>query len=237
MQKEYSFWMNKSPAEAIALQKEMAQKVVLKDALPIPITHIAGVDTSNTRFDPHQMIFASAVLFSYPSLEMIQTATHAQKQTFPYIPGLLGFRETPSLIHAYEQLSRRPDLILVDGHGVSHPRGLGVASHLGVCLDIATIGVAKSILVGEPAAPLAEEAGSTVSLVWKGKEIGKLLRTKRRCAPLFISAGHKITLDTAVQLVLQCLTGYRLPEPTRQAHLAANQCRRNFQHPRRIQED
>jgi deoxyribonuclease V len=139
---------------------------------------------------------------------------------------LLGFREVPTLVHLYNQLSVRPNVVLVDGHGISHPRGLGVATHLGVVLDVPTIGVAKSILVGTPAGPLAEEVGSTVPLIWKKQEIGMLLRTKARALPLIISSGHKISLPTAVQLVVKCLKGYRLPEPTRQAHLAANSFRK-----------
>lgn len=111
---------------------------------------------------------------------------------------------------------------MVDGHGISHPRRLGVASQIGILLDIPTIGVAKSILVGEPDGSLGEEAGSSVPLVWKGTLIGQVVRTKRRCQPLYISAGHKISLQTAINLVLSCVKNYRMPEPTRRAHLVAN---------------
>lgn len=214
--------------EAKIAQTEMAHQVRLIDEPNQFIKIIAGMDISNTPFDPSQMIFGSIVALSYPSLEVVEVATHADKQEFPYIPGMLGFREVPTLIRAFEKLTVRPDLIMVDGHGVSHPRGLGVASHLGVLLDIPTIGVAKSILVGEPAAPLPEAPMSRVPLMWKGQEIAMMLRTKSRCSPLFVSAGHKISLKTAVQLVIGCLKGYRLPEPTRQAHLAANVCRKEF---------
>lgn len=205
--------------EAKIAQKEMTEKVLLIDGINKPIKYIAGMDVSNMRFDPKQMIYGSVVVASFPSLDIVQTASQKKKQKFPYVPGLLGFREVPALIEAYSQLSLVPDVIMVGGHGVSHPRGLGVASHLGVLLDIPTIGVAKSILVGAPAAPLPEEADSMVPLHWKGEEIGMVLRTKKRCSPLFISAGHKITLQTAVQLVVSCLKKYRLPEPTRCAHL------------------
>lgn len=216
-------------AEAQEAQKEMAQKVLLEDGFHQPIEHIGGMDVSNTPFDPEEMIFGAIVVCSYPSLSLVETATQAAKQAFPYIPGLLGFREVPTLIQAFKQLSLLPDLLMVDGHGVSHPRGLGIASHLGVLLDIPTIGVAKSILIGQPAAPLSEEVGSRVPLLWKGKEIAMMLRTKKKCSPLIISAGHKISLDTATELVMSCLKNYRLPEPTRYAHLAANHCRRSFQ--------
>ncbi|MBA2368257.1 MAG: deoxyribonuclease V [Candidatus Protochlamydia sp.] len=215
-------------ADAHTAQKEMAEKVSLIDEVKHPINTIAGMDVSNTPFDPEQMIFGAVVVASYPSLTILETATESIKQTFPYVPGLLGFREVPSLINAFSKLSLLPDLIMVDGHGISHPRGLGVASHLGVLLDIPTIGVAKSILVGKPASPLPEEPGSMVSLLWKGKEIGMLLRTKKRCSPLIISTGHKITLKSAVELVISCQKRHRLPEPTRYAHLAANACRKDF---------
>lgn len=217
-------------AEAQAAQKEMAERVSLKDDINKPINIIGGADVSNTPFDPEQLIFGAVVALSYPSFSILETATQANKQTFPYIPGFLGFREAPSLIKAYEQLAIIPDLLMVDGHGISHPRGLGIASHLGVLLDIPTIGVAKSILIGQPAAPLGEEVGCMVPLIWKGKEIAMQVRTKKRCTPLIISAGHRISLQTATQWVLSCLKKYRLPEPTRYAHLAANQCRREFCH-------
>lgn len=214
-----------SIAEAKQSQIEMAQQVILKDSLK-EICFVAGMDVSNNRFDSTKMIFAASVLLSYPFLSIMDMTTHSEKQEFPYVTGLLGFREAPALIQAFERLTRRPDVILIDGHGVSHPRELGIASHIGVLLDIPTIGVAKSILVGEPAGVLADGPGSQVPLVWKGKEIATVLRTKKRCSPLYISAGHRISLDAAVGVVMSCLKGYRLPEPTRQAHLAANACRK-----------
>lgn len=216
-------------AEAHAAQKEMAEKVSLIGNAKTPIRYIAGVDLSNTPFDPEEMVFAAITVLSFPSLETVEIATHSQKQEFPYITGLLGFREVPALVNAYNQLSIRPDIIMVDGHGISHPRGLGVASHLGVLLDIPTIGVAKSVLIGKPREPLPEEPGSMVPLMWKEKEIAMMLRTKKRCNPLIISAGHKISLEDATKLVIQCLKGYRLPEPTRHAHQLANICRKEFQ--------
>lgn len=218
----------KDGAEARKAQKEMAQRVVLRDELPSSIGKVAGMDVSNTPFDPEKRMFGGAVVLSYPTLTLQETATQTDLQTFPYIPGLLGFREAPLLIRAFRELSMRVDLIFVDGHGVSHPRGLGIATHLGVLLDLPTVGVAKSILVGHPAEPLGEEVGSTTSLIWKGEEIGMLLRTRKRALPLILSAGHKITLATAVRLVRSCLKGYRLPEPTRLAHQVVNVCRKNF---------
>ncbi len=224
MKEEWLF--PKSIEEAIAAQHEMAAAVVLSDSCVEP-HWIAGMDVSNNLYDPAQMIYAAVALLSFPKLELIEQSTFAEKQEFAYVPGLLGFREAPALIHAFERLKQKPDLIMIDGHGISHPRGLGIASHIGVLLDIPTIGVAKSILVGRPASPLGEVAGSQVPLVWKGEEIAILLRSKARSNPLIISAGHKVTLSTAVELVKHSLRKYRLPEPTRQAHLLANSCRKS----------
>ena len=171
---QWLFYENFEKAQAA--QKEMAEKVLLEDDFSKPIEHIAGMDVSNTPFDLEQMVFGATILCSYPSLSIVHTTTQTNKQTFPYIPGLLGFREAPTLIQAYNQLPLFPDVIMVDGHGVSHPRGLGIASHVGVLLDTPTIGVAKSILVGAPAFDLSEEAGSMVPLLWKGKEIAMVVR-------------------------------------------------------------
>ncbi len=212
--------------EAKKIQRVMAERVILEDDFQ-NCRFIGGMDVSNNLYDPKQMIYASAVVFSNPSLEVMERSAVAQKQSFAYIPGLLGFREAPALVEAFKKLKKKPSLLMVDGHGISHPRGLGIASHIGVLLDIPTIGVAKSILVGQPKASLGLEAGAQVPLVWKNKTLGVLLRTKVRSNPLIISCGHKISLKTAVELVQRCLRGYRLPEVTRQAHLAANACRKS----------
>lgn len=211
-----------SITEAKRIQKELAARVQLQDALGQEVSYIAGLDVSNNRFDPEKMVYASAVTLSYPDLVLIESSSSAEQQPFPYVPGLLGFREAPALINAFNQLTIRPDILMVDGHGIAHPRKLGIASHIGVLLDIPTIGVAKSILVGAPTGELPDEPGSHVPLLWKGETIAAVVRTKRRCAPLIISAGHRMTLKTAISLVFSCLKGYRLTEPTRLAHLAAN---------------
>lgn len=213
--------------DAKKAQHEMAKQVITEDDVKQPIKLIGGMDVSNTPFDPDQMIFGAMVVCSYPSLSLVDKATKANKQDFPYVTGLLGFREAPTLVETYQQLKHLPDLVMVDGHGVSHPRGLGIASHIGVLLDVPTIGVAKSILVGTPRAPLGEEVGSMVPLVWKGNEIAMMVRSKKRCLPLIISPGHKISLKTAVEIVMSSLKKHRLPEPTRFAHLAANDARQS----------
>lgn len=210
--------------EAKEIQCLMAKKVIVEDDLEEP-QWVGGMDVSCNLYDPTQMIYAATVVLDYKTVKLVDQAAVIEKQTFSYIPGLLGFREAPALVHAFNKLQRRPDILMVDGHGISHPRGLGIASHLGVLLDIPTIGVAKSILIGRPAKPLPLEVGSLTPLLWKGKQIAMLYRTKARANPLIISTGHRISLETAVKFVARTLRGYRLPEPTRQAHLAANACR------------
>lgn len=214
-----------SLADASKIQQEIASRVRLEDAFD-PIQYVGGLDVSHNLNDPEEIIYASAVLLNWPDLKVKEISAASGPQHFPYIPGFLGFREAPSLIEAYQGLSIKPQLLMIDGHGISHPRGLGIASHLGVLLDMPTIGVAKSILVGKPKEPLGPAIGDQVPLVWKGKPIAMLVRTKARCNPLIISAGHRMTLSTAVQFVLDSIKGYKLPEPTRQAHLAANAQRR-----------
>lgn len=212
-------------ATARAAQTSLAARVVQQDAHP-PVRLLGGVDISNTRFDPEGRIYAAVVVLEWPGLGVVARASAEARATMPYIPGFLGFREVPALLAAWAKLEVKPDLVLVDGHGIAHPRGFGIAAHLGVLLDIPSIGVAKSPLVGRPEAELGEEPGSTQPLVWKGRRLGTVLRSKRRSNPLWISTGHRVSLDGAVDWVRRCHTGYRLPEPTRQAHLAANEVRR-----------
>lgn len=213
---------------ATKLQLQLAQQVITTDQLPDNIQYIAGMDVSSNWRDPKQIIYATCVVLDAKTLRVVTSASAHMQQKFPYIPGFLGFREAPALVEAFAQLSLKPDLILVDGHGISHPRKLGIASHIGVLLDIPTIGVAKSILIGKPAGTLDLAAEATMPLLWQEQTIAMLLRSKNRCNPLIIATGHKIALPTAVKLVKSYLRGYRLPEPTRQAHLAANAYRRKL---------
>jgi deoxyribonuclease V len=212
-------------AEARALQPELAARVVEEDRFG-EVRVLAGVDVSTTRFDPERLVYAAVVCLSWPGMEVLDQATAVQRAALPYIPGLLGFREVPALQEAFGKLRTRPDLVLVDGHGRAHPRGLGIASHLGVVLDIPTIGVAKSVLVGKVEGVLPDEAGARAPLVWKGARIGTALRSRARANPLFISTGHRISLESAVDWVERCGRGRRLPEPTRLAHEAAGVLRR-----------
>jgi deoxyribonuclease V len=219
-------WLEPSDlAAAKAAQVALATRVVREDACP-PVRLLGGVDISNSRFDPEGLVYAAVVVLAWPGLQVVARATAEARARIPYIPGYLGFREVPALLAAWAKLDPKPDLVMVDGHGIAHPRALGIAAHLGVVLDIPSIGVAKSPLVGRPEGPLGEEPGAEQPLVWRGERLGTVLRTRRRSNPLWISIGHRVSLQGAVEWVKRCGTGYRLPEPTRQAHLAANEARR-----------
>lgn len=229
MEKIATEWLYPSSLEeAVYIQRQLAEYVIVEDKFSLLELMIGGVDVSNNLRDPASMVYASAVILKKDDLLIEEKAAVAQQQLFPYTTGFLSFREIPALVAALKELKKLPEVILVDGHGISHPRGLGIASHLGVLLDIPTIGVAKSILVGHPAGSLGEAKGETIPLVWKGKEIAACVRTKARCNPIIVSVGHRISLKSAIEIVLQCCSRYRLPEPTRQAHLAANECRKYY---------
>lgn len=208
--------------EAVALQRELATWVRLLPRARLQPTLVAGVDVSHELHG--QRLFAAVVVLNWPDLQPLATASAEAEACFPYIPGLLSFRELPVLLDAFRQLPLRPDLILVDGQGVAHPRRLGLASHLGLWLDLPTIGCAKSRLCGEHGAPGLRK-GDRVPLLVEGEERGTLLTTRDQVKPLYISPGHLLDLDSAAALVLSCTSRYRLPEPTRQAHLLTNQLR------------
>jgi deoxyribonuclease V len=188
----------------------------------MPLRLIAGADISYSRGD--NRFFGVVVLLSYPSMEITEISSFFDCVSFPYVPGLLSFREGPILLKAFENLKQRPDIVLFDGQGIAHPRGIGLASHLGLFLDLPTIGCAKTKLVGthEEVGP---ERGSFVDLYHKDSVIGAVVRTKNRVKPVFVSQGHRISLQRAIEVVLACCKGYRLPEPVRQAHLAVNRLR------------
>ncbi len=166
------------------------------------------------------MATGAVVVLQYPELRVVETKIARGKLDFPYIPGLLSFRESPLTLAACQKLTTTPDLILVDGQGIAHPRRLGLASHLGLFLNTPAVGCAKSLLCGSHEAPRIEP-GSYTEVVDRGETIGAALRTKLGVKPIYISIGHKVDLQTAIYWVLKCCRGYRLPEPTRLAHLAA----------------
>ena len=199
--------------EAIALQRELAKRVVREDRLD-EVRHIAGVDMAIN--EVNGLARAAVVLLSYPALEVEERHVYEEPVRMPYVPGLLSFRELPCILGAFEQLKQQPQLVMVDGQGIAHPRRLGIASHLGLWLDLPSIGCAKSILTGHHK-PLNEEAGSWVPLEADGEVIGAVLRTRSHVKPMIISLGHRISLETSLRYVLDCRRGYRLPEPTRLA--------------------
>jgi len=207
--------------EAVALQEELRRRVRLIP-LPGPPGLVAGVDAICDRAD--RRIFGAAVLYRYPELQLVAEAGAAGECPFPYRTGFLSFREVPILLAALEGLPERPDVVLVDGQGIAHPRGMGLATHLGLAADVPTIGVAKSRLIGEGEEPELG-AGSYNQLIWKGKLVGLSLRTQKGKKPLYPSPGHRITLPECLEITLACVTKYRLPLPVRQADLLSRRLR------------
>ncbi len=204
--------------EARALQERMSGLVEGSDQFG-EIRLVAGIDLSGVRASGKAT--AAAVLLSFPQLEWLEESRVMGPLPFPYVPGFLSFREAPLMIEALRGLKREPDLILVDGQGRAHPRRLGIASHLGLILDRPTIGCAKSRLVGRYEEP-GDERGSFSPLIDRGETVGAVLRTRPGTKPIFVSVGHRVSLATAVDLVMRCTRpGQRIPEPTRQAHIVA----------------
>jgi deoxyribonuclease V len=213
-----------SVAEARKIQESLRHQVREEPALdPAAVRTVVGTDISYLR--ESKLALGAVVLMGYPGLEVLEVRTSALRVDFPYVPGLLSFRELPALLPALEALARPPDLILVDGQGLAHPRGFGLASHLGVLTGVPTIGCAKSRLVGEAAEP-GPEVGDWEPLLYQGRTVGAVLRTRKGVKPLYISVGHLVDLPTALRMVLDCLRGIRLPEPQRRAHLAAESMKR-----------
>ena len=206
-----------STTQALELQRRLANQVS-RDSEVIAPRFIAGVDIAAGRAG--EIATGAIVILSYPELRVVETSVAQGRLEFPYIPGLLSFRESPLSIVAGERLSITPDLILVDGQGIAHPRRFGLASHLGLLWDIPTIGCAKSLLCGSNEMPVTEP-GSYAKVIDGGETIGVALRTRAGSKPVYVSIGHKVNLETAIYWVLKCCRGYRLPEPTRLAHLAA----------------
>ena len=207
---------------AVALQAALREKLILEDRLSGDIRIVAGADISCTKGDDR--VFAAVVLLDAATLEVIEEATYSGRTSIPYIPGLLSFREGPALLQAFEKLRKRPDVALFDGQGVAHPRGFGLAAHMGLLLDVPAIGCAKTRLIGAFAGP-GVRRGQRSPLVLDGKLIGAVVRTKDRVKPVFVSQGHRVSLERAVKIVLQCARRYRIPETIRRAHILVNKMR------------
>lgn len=205
--------------EAKNLQKSLSKKVICEDLLPMQIRLVGGIDAAYI----DKLAIGSAAILDYETLKVIEVKTSCQPIETPYIPTFLSFREVSPVVSAVRLLSVKPDVYLVDGHGIAHPRGLGLASHLGLVLDAATIGVAKNLLCGEIRETKVEDWNP---IVHGDATIGAALYTKPCVKPIFISIGHKISLETAIKIVKHCLAGHRIPEPIREAHKAANEIKR-----------
>ncbi|HVB97151.1 MAG TPA: deoxyribonuclease V [Chloroflexota bacterium] len=212
--RELNAW-NVSPGEAVTIQNQLAP-FVIRDGSPRNVRLVAGIDVAL----PDAVTRAAVVIDSFPALSQVACATADCPIGFPYVPGLLSFREAPAIIAACAKITTEPDLVIVDGQGIAHPRHLGIASHIGLILDLPTIGCAKSLLVGTHE-PVGEQRGDWQPITYKGQVIGAALRTRLGTKPLYVSIGNKISLESAIHWVIACCGRYRLPEPQRQAHHAA----------------
>lgn len=211
-----------TPSDAVNLQRELAERVETRT----PLTAwelVAGADVSYNRFSSR--FYAGVVVLRRQDLTVVERRGAIRDAPFPYVPGLLSFREAPALLAAFAQLKTDPDVVLFDGQGIAHPRRLGIAAHLGLWLDRPSIGCAKSVLVGTHR-ELGGRAGAVASLQHHGEEVGAALRTKDHVRPVYVSVGHRIDLASALRVTLECCRGYRIPEPIRQAHLYVNALRR-----------
>lgn len=207
-----------STRQAIAIQERLRQEVVRQDQFE-RLQLVAGVDAS---FEAGGRVTCAAVaVLSFPGLECVETAVAVRPTSFPYVPGLLSFREAPAILEALTVLKSSPDLLMCDGQGIAHPRRFGIASHLGLLTGLPSIGVAKSILIGQHD-PLDELRGAWQPLVDQGEIVGAALRTRPGVKPVYVSIGHRLSLETAIELVLRCTGKYRLPEPARLAHHLAS---------------
>jgi deoxyribonuclease V len=211
--------------EAVAWQEARRGEVRL-EPLPWPPALVGGADAAYDRAG--KRVYGTLAVFTYPDLTLVEEAALEGPCPFPYLPGLLSFREAPIILEIWQKLTRRPEVLLVDGQGIAHPRGLGLAAHLGLLLDIPAIGVAKSRLVGEGEEP-GREMGAATPLCWQGQAVGWILRTRTGIKPLYVSPGHRVSLADCREIVLGCVRGYRLPEPLRRADRLSRQKRSDSQ--------
>ena len=211
-----------SPEEARRLQERLASGVEAGPALDLEeVRYVAGADVSTQ----DGMAYATVVVLDFPGLSVVEAQGFEAPLEFPYVPGLLSFREMPSLLGALEKVETAVDVLVLDAQGLAHPRRMGLASHVGLFLDVPTVGCAKTVLVGKFEEPGVEK-GNATDLVHRGEVVGKAVRTRDGVSPVYVSVGNRVDLSSSVELVLACCTKYRLPEPTRQAHNAANRLRR-----------
>jgi len=207
-----------SPREAAAIQIKLQEKFIKSDALP-KVRFVAGADASFTKSD--KLVHGAVSIFSFPELTLVERKIATLPIAFPYVPGLLTFREGPVLLECFRKLNNVPDLIIFDGQGIAHPRRMGIATHMGILLDTPSIGCAKSHLYGEFSLPPGSKGSYEYISDKEGEIIGACLRTWDNVRPVFVSVGYRIGLKTAIDVILKCVTGYRLPEPLRDAHKSA----------------
>lgn len=208
--------------EAKRIQENLRKKVKTSGRLG-KVKTVAGADVAFSKDE--KMFYAAVLVFDYPEFELLEVASSKRKAEFPYVPGYLTFREGPALLDCFRKLKRRPDVVLFDGQGIAHPRKMGEAAHLGVLVDLPSVGCAKSLLVGEYGR-LGKKRGAEKPIVYKGEKLGVALRTRAGVKPIFVSVGHKVSLDEASRFVLNCARKYRLPEPTREAHIFVGKMRK-----------
>lgn len=212
--------------EAFRIQEELASRVVEKNGFK-SIDTVAGADISVIKEE--KKLLCGIIVFRYPEMEIVERQWEIVEEKFPYIPTLLAFREGPALLRTYDKLKNSPDILIIDGQGLAHPRSFGIACHVGVLLDIPAFGIAKKRLYGEYKEP-SYGRGSRTDLVepGSGRIIGAVVRTRDNVKPVFVSVGHKVELDTAVEITLSCNSGYRIPEPTRQADKYVSELKREI---------
>ncbi len=210
-----------TPAQAMAYQHELRKQINICP-LDKPITTIAGADISFNKYS--DIVYAGIVVFSYPDMKIINTSTAICTTTFPYISGLLAFREVPPLLEAWQKIETKPELLVLDGQGIAHERRTGIATHFGLVTGVPTIGSAKSRLFGHYEEPL-DQSFAQSSMYDKSELVGIALRSKRGCNPIYISPGHKVSMEQSLEIIKNCIRGYRIPEPTRRAHNLVNKIR------------
>ncbi|MDA8306124.1 MAG: endonuclease V [Deltaproteobacteria bacterium] len=220
-----------SAKEAISLQKTLAEQVLIQP-LPARLKILGAEDLSYSKHS--DLLFAVILTFKWPGLDLIESVHHVCKASFPYVPGLLSFREVPPLIEAYGKLGQKPDVLLCDAQGIAHPRKLGLAAHLGLCLGIPTVGCAKSRLCGTHDDPPLKK-GSSRPLMLDGEQVGIVFRSRDGVKPIYISPGHLADVQSSKKLVYRCLRRYRIPEPLRLAHIEANRRRMEIEEESKVQ--
>ena len=211
-----------SSHEAIEIQKALSPQLIFMK-LSGKIRHVAGIDVSCSK--KSDTLWAGVVVLSYPDLDKVEEKWTKGIANFPYIPGLLSFREIPVVLESLKMIESDPDLIFCDGQGIAHPRGLGLASHLGLLIEKPTIGCAKKRLVGE-FSEVGQQRGDYSMLFYKDREVGAVVKTRSGVKPLFVSPGNRLTIRDAIRMVLSCGGRYRIPEPVRQAHILVNRIRK-----------